>query len=105
VSERSLRQSSPRISIEVTTGKGNICWIQATHKGKLGKSLDVLTGVRQDCIISPILFIFGLDSIMREAPHANQINGSRSMCKESMSLDELAKDERNTSNNESLKLH
>jgi hypothetical protein len=37
------------------------------HEGKLTENFIINTGVRQGCILSPIIFLLVLDRIMRKA--------------------------------------
>ena len=56
---------------------GNTCkgmtW-KATHGGKISAGFEVLTGVRQGCLLSPFLFLLPADWITRKTT-ANKING------------------------------
>jgi hypothetical protein len=42
------------------------CECQVLHEGKLTKPIQVNSGVRQGCILSPILFLLVLDGVMRK---------------------------------------
>ena len=37
------------------------------HEGQLAEAFDITTGVRQDCLLSPRLFILAVDWIMKKA--------------------------------------
>ena len=39
---------------------------QVMHNGKLSKTFEVKTGVRQGCILSPLIFVMVIGWIMRE---------------------------------------
>ncbi len=44
------------------------------HAGRLSNSINVKTGVRQGCLLSPFLFLLAIDLIMRTAT-SNKRNG------------------------------
>ena len=43
--------------------------MQCLHEGELGQSFRTSVGVRQGCLLSPVLFNLYLDNIMQEALH------------------------------------
>ena len=45
---------------------------QVIHNGKLSETSEVKTGVRQGCILSPLIFIMVIDWIMRETVKQGQ---------------------------------
>ena len=45
---------------------------QVIHNGKLSETFEVKTGVRQECILSPLIFIMVIDWIMRETVKQDQ---------------------------------
>ena len=54
------------------TYEGMTC--KVTHAGKVSAGFEVLTGVRQGCILSPFLFLLAIDWITRKTT-ANKRNG------------------------------
>ena len=44
------------------------------HEGKLTEPFEITTGVRQGCLLSPLLFLLAVDWIMRQAT-SNRRNG------------------------------
>ena len=36
------------------------------HEGKLTEPFDIITGMRQGCLLSPLLFLLAVDWIMRQ---------------------------------------
>ena len=45
---------------------------QVIHHGKLSETFEVKTGVRQECILSPLIFVMVIDWIIRKAVKQNQ---------------------------------
>jgi hypothetical protein len=41
--------------------------LDSIHESKLTESIDVKTGVKQGCLLSPFLFLLAIDYIMRES--------------------------------------
>ena len=59
---------------------------QVIHKGKLTDNFEIKTGVRQGCLLSPMIFLIVVDWIMRETTKANKtgIQWSLTQCLEDL---------------------
>ena len=42
------------------------------HEGQLTEAFDIMTRVRQDCLLSPLLFLLAVDGIMKKATYGKR---------------------------------
>ncbi len=57
----------PNKVVNVIKGTCNNFRAQVVHKNKLSDPFEIRTGVRQGCLLSPLLFLVVIDRVTREA--------------------------------------